>query len=465
MTRLCRLHLAIYRRLLIITALGLLPLGSVDAATQAGQSSNHAPTAIDVTATSLARANEDWTVLTTIILKAIDSDSGHWRFSLVHPASLTENKSPRFTCPDPKNPAQDLLNTSVDQLTLTCRYQPAVGFSGLETFQYVVEDDGNPAGTPSNKALSQPATVAIQVKSQGLRWELTTAAGTAITSDNPSTEFPDVFGGTLPDVLFSLDWEIADPRITKSSLTKHSLPTLGALRSGFAPVPVPSITRNTHFVLQTGVTSNPQAVATSAVAAPSPSQASTSADTTGMAVTSARTFTMSGEINANAVLAANDGDSYVEFGVTGKGAIDAALGDATTAQQVAGQLIQLVRANGSATYRAFGGFRASLKQYHDVLHTAVIHGDDQISFPKNSDNLVTFEFLLGHDTALQHLSTMGPTEDRYVIRVLALPEIPGIAAHPKGMIGLELNGDLRGHSPKQIRILYGTNLSALGLGQ
>src|SRR5258708_3349600 len=96
---------------------------------------NHAPRAVDVTATSLARARPDWTVITTFTLGVADDDSTEWTFSLVQPASLTEGGKLRVTCIDPVDPDID-LGKKVKQTTLVCRYQPAVGFTGDETFQY-----------------------------------------------------------------------------------------------------------------------------------------------------------------------------------------------------------------------------------------------------------------------------------------------------------------------------------------
>ena len=52
-----------------------------------------------------------------------------------------------------------------------------------------------------------------------------------------------------------------------------------------------------------------------------------------------------------------------------------------------------------------------------------------------------------------------------VIDDLSSGKPENLPAHPKGLIGLEVNGDLHGRSPKQIKILYGVNLSALGIGR
>ncbi len=54
-------------------------------------------------------------------------------------------------------------NTAVE-----CVYQPPVGTTGEETFQYQVIEPGG--------GISAPATVTVDIKSRGLRWELVTGA-------------------------------------------------------------------------------------------------------------------------------------------------------------------------------------------------------------------------------------------------------------------------------------------------
>jgi hypothetical protein len=84
--------------------------------------------------------------------------------------------------------------------------------------------------------------------------------------------------------------------------------------------------------------------------------------------------------------------------------------------------------------------RAAIKQYvDDALRTAITH-NGKTTFDKNSDDFVVAEFGYLCDTALAGLQPLNITQDRYILRVTAAPEVPGVPGHFHPAIGLELTG-------------------------
>lgn len=54
---------------------------------------------------------------------------------------------------------------------------------------------------------------------------------------------------------------------------------------------------------------------------------------------------------------------------------------------------------------------------------------------------------------------------RYIVRAVAMPEIPGLPGQVRPTLGVELTGGFGSGSPKQIKLVYGVNTAALGLFQ
>lgn len=426
---------------------GCLVLGAATAGAQPrpggdGSAGNAAPIARAVTVTSLYRADATWNVQTSIVLALDDADSARWTFSLVQPASLNDGAGFRLNCIDPSAGTLVPLSTplTVTQKTLMCRYSPRIDFSGEETFAYQVRDDeGN---------LSQPATIAVQVQHGGLRWEFVANNQTAVESDGASTlsTLPSIIGSTAQDFLVRLDWVVRNPRLPRRSDVR-TMVGVDVTR-----------TANAHFRFETGFVMQPQAVL-----------AQPDGEERAPALINQRKFTAGGEFNYNAVLAPDTGGTFVELGALARGNLDAAVEPSTTAQTVGGQAVTLIRqGTGAGTFRAEIGVRAAIKQYtDDPLRTSVervgVAGGAPPTIRKNSDNLLEFEIGYRRDTALSGLTPIAVRQNRYVVRVIASPEIPSMPGHVKGNIGLEVTGGFNANSPKQVRIIYGMNTSSLGL--
>ncbi len=404
-----------------------------------------APIAKPVNASSLYRPDATWKVETTIVLAADDEDGSEWTFSLVQPSQLQDpGDAFRLNCNvDGSGTLTSLKDPiKVSRKTLMCRYQPPLDFAGDEVFQYQVRDGDQ---------LSQPAAVTVSVEHGGLRWEFVANNETAITSDSstPGAALPDIAGSTAQDFLARLDWVVRNPRFPKDEG-----------RGTRVGVDV-THTANAHFRFELGFVTEAQAVtATTQGTVSTPGSAAP-------VLVSQRKFTTGGEFNYNAVFAPDAGGTFLEVGVLGRGNLDAAVEPATQGQTIGGQLVTLVRnGTGAGTFRAEGGVRLALKQYSDdPLRTAVSRTttDEAPTVRKNSDNLLEFEFSYRRDTALAGLSQIGISENRYVVRVLGSPEIPGIPGHLTANVGIELTGWFESESPKEVKILYGMNASTFRL--
>jgi hypothetical protein len=412
--------------------------------TRPASASGSAPVAEDISVTSLFRADSSWTVITTLTFSAKDVDGKKWTFALVHPEALAdEDGTSRVVCPDVEGVEQ---LGKPRGLSLTCRYQPVVNSTRDETFQYTVtDDDGN---------TSQPATVKVSVKRTGLRWELLTNGSTALTSDSALTGVPDVLGKSTQDFLFRLDWEVADPR--------GPMPTPGRLIGTQL-----STTRSVHIGFETGIVNQPEGetATTIALQTATAAGAKTAAAEGAPILAIRRQATFGGEFNYNAVMVPDSGSTYLELGALFKGNMDASIEGASTTEDVETSLLTLTKnGTGVGSFRGEAGFRFAIKQYaDDSLTTSVSHNGGHSSFPKNSDNLVTFECGYLRDTSLVGLSTVHITENRYLIRATASPELPGIPGHVRPTIGMEVTGGFSSSSPKSVKFLYGINAGALGL--
>jgi hypothetical protein len=430
---------------------------------------NAAPVAKAITATSLYRPDATWDVRTTIVLSVEDADSHQWTFSLLQPEALSLNGQSRLVCPDPGGSADSGLNKAIGQTTLLCYYSPKVDSDDEETFRYQAKDQEN--------NLSQPAEVKISVKHGGLRWEFLTNGKTAVTSDNASSSaLPDILGNTAQDFRFRLDWSVLNPKGRKDD--ELSLRQRIGTR-------VPH-TSNAHFKFEMGFTTESQAAKTTPTTTPATTPAPAAGDPaseTPNSVVQQRKFTAGGEFNYNAVFAPDQGGTFLEIGGLARGNLDAAIEDTTSGQTVGKQLVTVVRTGtGAGTFRGELAFRVALKQYSDEpLRTSVRRCEmmptdtkspettvaptrtcEQATFRRNSDNLMEFEFGYRRDTALDGLDVLKITENRYVLRVTAMPELP-TPGHVRGTFGVELTGGFGAGSPKEVKILYGVGAGTLGL--
>ena len=328
-----------------------------------------APKADDKRVSALYRTREEWKVTTTVTLTAKDEDgdaggTDKWTFEVLNPAALkTANGKSRLNCLDPTTAqwSGPAVKFTVAQLSIICEYEPPVAFAGEDTFQYRVSDSASPAG------VSPPATVSIDVKSQGLRWEFTTGAGQTLSSDTPQGEgLPDIFGKTAQDFLMTLDWVIRQPT---DAVTAAVQP---AATSGSAESPIPDeplherIQRDMHLAIRTGLVTKAEAVTATPVT-----------DTAGNPVAGApseeatagrRKFTAGGEFNYNWVLPWYGTGAFVELGGMARGNLDVAVDTDDDFEKVAGRLVKLARTGkGVGSFRGEVGMRVTLKQYRQEM--------------------------------------------------------------------------------------------------
>jgi hypothetical protein len=289
--------------------------------------------------------------------------------------------------------------------------------------------------------------VTIDVKSQGLRWEIVTNANQSLTSDVPGAgNIPSSIGKTNQDVTLSLDWVFRSPQYRSDSETDVGASTFDG-----------------HFVFRTGLTTKGEAVTATAVAPATPTSAPAPNPPAASGPTAAarRQFSTVGELNYNWVLPATSTGAFLELGGLARGSIDADIEGTTTNQEAAAQIYKLVR-DGVVSFTGEIGVRATLKQYHsDMFAMTVKRGSDKTEYSKNSDDFITAEFGFRRNTGLAGLESVGIQQNRYFVRVIATPvEIPGAPGHTKPMIGVELTGGR--DQPKQFKVLYGVDLSAIG---
>jgi hypothetical protein len=426
------------------------------------QTTIHPPVAKPIDASALFRDDESWVVTTTILPEGSETDptsaDTRWMFQFLHSEALKDvTGASRIECEYRDIGGSPAIGTAdlpiiTKQLKIQCAYHPPVRFTGNDVFEYQVTrctDTNSPcAGTTS-----APAKVTMAVKSQGLRWEIVTNANQSVSSDAPTAgNIPSSLGKTNQDVTLSLDWVFRNPQ--------HASDEAG----------VGSSTFDGHFVFRTGLKTKGEAVTATALtpslttaSSPTPaSQASSSPPTSSPTLAPKRQFSTNGELNYNWVLPATSSGAFLELGGLVRGSIDADVEGTTTNQEAGEQVYKLVR-SGAASFAGEAGVRVTLKQYHrDMFAMTLKRGDDKpVEFTKNSDNFLTAEFGYQRNTGLAGLESIGITPNRYFLRVIATPvEVAGAPGHTKPMIGLELTGG--SNQPKEVRVLYGLDLSAIG---
>jgi hypothetical protein len=121
---------------------------------------------------------------------------------------------------------------------------------------------------------------------------------------------------------------------------------------------------------------------------------------------------------------------------------------------------KLIRGS-AASYTAEVGARVTLKQYHHDNFATTVKRGTSVDFPKNSDDFLTGEFGYQRNTGLSGLESIGVTQNRYFVRIIATPiEVSNAPGHTKPMIGVELTGG--SGQPSEVKVLYGVDVSAIG---
>ncbi len=244
---------------------------------------------------------------------------------------------------------------------------------------------------------------------------------------------------------------------------------------------------NSHLVFETGIID--AATAINARTDPATSEAleilgvavNGSQTTTGTTVpqmtaatlTHERAFTVGAEYSANWLGAADGVGRFVEIGGVVKGHFDSFISDEKFTEKNGVTFVKLDRAGGEANgyFRGEAGFRLRVTQAHeDNSAPAELERETEgtasyIVRKDNLDDLLLFEALYQRNSTLSGLPDLGGNPmNRYDMRFMALPEIPGMgnamaSKHTKFMIGIEVSNDLRNNGPKDVQIFYGVNLS------
>jgi hypothetical protein len=414
-------------------------------ASAAHAQSNRAPVAKDLEATSLYRASAEWIVKTGLTLTADDPDpnpagTGEWTFRILNPERLRLGNASRLTCEGQPTGGNVPIQVTTPNLHISCEYQPPIDTEGHEQFQFDVTDAAG--------STSAPATVTINIRPQGLRWQLVTGAGQSFSSDlaGGAGSIPDVLGAIKQDFMFNLDWVFRNPQ--KDATERR----LGATADG-------------HALARVGYTNRAEAVTATPVALTSGGTVVPGTGAQEDAVAPRRKATFGGEVNYNFVLSATNSGSFLEFGGFGRGSLDVDVEKDETLEETADRVLRLARKNGgTGSFRSEVGGRVVLKHPHkEMFRTITQHGEDgKQTYTRNADDLVSVEFGYQHDESLKGLeATTGVKSQRYFVRALmTLVEIPGAPGHSKPLFGVELTGGP--NQPRQVTLLYGADISAIG---
>jgi hypothetical protein len=433
--------------------------GAPGSARAQAQEPKPAPKALDRSVISLHRAASDWRVLTTIWLAAETQDpTADIEFAYVQPPNGA------LVCDANGKPPDK-------QTSVACTYQPKAGYVGADRFTYTAKQGDR---------VSQPATVTIDVRTNGLRWELSTVSTTGLTSDNPDlSTLPQVIGKNSQDFLFSLNWQVAKPRqrLTTQASAAIGGPIASASDRASADRPVPPSaahavaydrgaygTRNINAVFRTGIVSDPSAVELKDLGPASGTPAGEADGETGTTQTAAvarRQFLVEAEMNYNSVLRWDGVGHFAEVGVIGKGSFSVPVSGSDSVFKTAGRLVDIISDEPGA-FKAEGGARFALKQAHEEeAKTLTIAPDGrQANRPSNIDDVLAVDFLIQRDETMANLPTgsSSKSENRWALRFVAYPEVKFLSGHQRFQLGLEVSQPLKG-GPMVVRVLYGVNLS------
>ena len=431
----------------------------VAALDEAGAQAPQPPVIDDLKVTSLHKGRTDWDVVTSFCIEAKDPDSKSVTFEVISPAASGDL--------DCKKSCTPFAAAAGGTRATRCEYKPRLGFVGLDTFKI--------QGTDDAMLKSPAATVNIDVKNEGLRWELLAAGSTGLTSDTGSpADIPKVLGKDLQDFLFVLNWQTASPR-------QKPLAPIVPVAGGPAPVAplvaTGKFSRLVNVVFQTGLQSGSAAVTptqvgvspTTPTTPTTPAAGAAPAETGTKSAAVQRQFTAGGHVNYSGVIDADGQGTFVEIGVTGKAAVDVFVEGDVTQQVTEGKFVELLR-SGDTFFRGEGGLRIGLKRYKEnssVVRSCpgagaagcppAVGAGQQVLHPSNLDDLVYVELLFQRNNALANLAATGDSRNRYAVRIAAQPQLAKLPGRPKFLIGLEVS-HARGGEPIT-KVFYGMNLS------
>jgi len=406
---------------------------------------------------SLERPHEDWHVVTTIVLK-------------IQP-STTPAVQRRFRWTSPQN--GQLACNGTDAATheadvpagtsaIICTYQPSVGFSGVDTFTYDAAffNDSSP---PNASDFAQQATVTIEVRERGLRWEFKTNAAT-ITSDSPDpqalAEIPSVLGGTSQDFLLTVNWQISRPG--KQLISRDLARTSALLRRSDLAVGDSAMSRSANFLIETGVQSDAVAATVTDVGKSATTTGSTSSPATSTEKAVARrNMVMRGEVDFGMTLNADGIGRFAEIGGVTTASFSTVLDSNESFTEAVGRVLQIVPKERSA-YRLDLGARFAIKEAHELDSTTLVSPGGHVEPPTNIENALLVEFTTRFDSSIMGVTTESPTGDsrrRWAIHAELSPELTFLPGHQAPTIGFDVSRAWSG-GPPAVKVTYGVNLSA-----
>ena len=458
---------------------GLLALALVGRAhaADAGQGGT-SPVVENRTITSLHRATAEWNVHTSVCLTARDDDNrpdgkppgsgrvakGEFTFTIVGGRrtgfGILACSRTCGTAPEIPDDADTLPNAplSVDAASVRCVYQPDVGFVGDDSFLYTATD---PEGHVSHEG-----RVDIQVRNQGLRWEVVAGASDGHSSDSGTpADAAELLNDVNQDVMFILNWQAVHARKANEAVTKRAA-GIAAAAAQLRPPQAGGTrgSRNANVLFRIGWLSDPASVnATPVSVNPGEPPQGTA---TNVASTE-RHFTTAGQVNFNWVSLADSHGTFVELGVTGRGAIDVYPSSDDRLATLGGRPVRIFNPGKTVT-RFEAGLRFALKQYDENPASRAVKGD-KIVHLDNIDDFVLVEAQFQKNPAFEGLAAPGELDatSRFVLRVTAQPKFGDVPGRPKPAIGVEIGragaNPFKSGGPWMAKILYGVNLSGAGL--
>ena len=419
-----------------------------------------APPAVhDQSIVSLYRERSDWRVITTIWLVAEVSE----------PVGVT------FTVGSPAH--GDLLCKQVTLRSQRCSYEPKTFYLGPDQFVYTAH-----TGSSSNRSVSRTATVKIDVRKEGLRWEVATGAATAFSSDGQTGALPNVLGSTAPDIKFTLNWQLAHPRQKRAPESEPEVSPRGTRDSSGKNRPADPVTaggmtfdsggagfsRSANVVFRVGVVADPAATTVKDLGPESGQVATNAVPVAGPVARARRQVSSEAELNLNGVLKFDGSGSFAEFGLLAKGGADVKIDGANSLFSNEGRVFSIV-ADEAATFRFETAFRLSIKQAREGDASTMVlasdgKGSEYAYRPAAVDDLLYLEVGFVRDNRLSGLPVNGDgrSENRWLLRFAAMPEISIAGGRQRLALGIEISRALKG-GPKIVRLTYGVNMSLGGL--
>ena len=401
----------------------------------------HAPVAEPIPeATALSSGDRRTMPVSHIRLVAQDRDSTELDFEVVD---------------DPRHGSVTIRYPKPQRKFAYAYYTANTGYTGKDTFRYKAID--------KDKNASEPATVTIDVKRAGLKWEIIGGASTGLSSEEGG-DVPDVDGKSLPDFLFRLDWLIQHP----ATSDKEDGASLVHLDSGQLAVQMDEKDRtaqwSSHFAFDVGFVNRPISVMKQGEDAE-------------MMLTYQRAFTSNGAFSYNWVKNADEFGTHAESGAIVRAGMDVFIDeDDITTNDDGVTFVRLRNDDKSAFFRFEAGARFALKQYDENSNTVFIRKADntkatdlvnlpgsdmkgQVRYPRNLVDLLVLEAVYQRSDAMKGLASVPGEEsiNRLAVRFFAFPRLPNAPKGYKFLIGAEINRDFHG-GPQDVRIFYGFNV-------